>query len=169
MDEVRLLCLSIINSAYQVNDIIPNIEMMFYKMFCSPMTTKEIRKGNENLLEGNLFLREGMNLGPTVYRSLMETVALYPKKKHFKKIIQHMIQYEDRDNVDPAMLELLVFIGIDQKYPVLMGQTMKYLLQNDYAVTPAIFKEFMLFLERCKGFEEDAKKFVIMTAETQNV
>lgn len=46
---------------------------------------------------------------------------------------------------------------------------MKYLLQNDYAVTRKVFKEFMLFMERSKGFEEDAKRFVNMTTDTHNV
>jgi hypothetical protein len=46
---------------------------------------------------------------------------------------------------------------------------MKYLLQNDYQVTPKIFKQFMSFLERCKGYEEDAKKFVVLTADTTSV
>jgi hypothetical protein len=27
----------------------------------------------------------------------------------------------------------------------------------------------MSFLERCKGYEEDAKKFVVLTADTTNV
>lgn len=47
--------------------------------------------------------------------------------------------------------------------------TMKYFLQNDYAVTPGTFKNFVLFLERCKGFEEDAKRFIVLTAETKHV
>ena len=89
--EIRLLALSLISQAYQLNDIIPNVELIFYKIFCSPITSKDTRKGSDELLEGNLFAREGMNLGSQVYRSLLETVALYPKKKHFKKIIQHII------------------------------------------------------------------------------
>jgi len=52
------------------------------------------------LLAGNLFARDGINLGPQAYRSLLETVALHPKKKHFKKIIEHLIKYEDKVNVD---------------------------------------------------------------------
>lgn len=36
-------------------------------------------------------------------------------------------------------------------------------------MTPKIFKQFMLFLERCKGFEEDAKRFVVLTADTNYV
>jgi hypothetical protein len=46
---------------------------------------------------------------------------------------------------------------------------MKYLLQNDYAVNPSTFKSFVLFLERCKGFEEDAKRFIVLTSETKQV
>jgi len=107
------LCLSITNSAYQLNDLIPNIELVFYKMFCSPITTKEIRKGSNDLLEGNLFTKNGLSLGPAVYRSLLETVALKPKKKHFKKIIQHMIEYEERENIPSELLELVAFIGIE--------------------------------------------------------
>lgn len=108
--------------------MIPNIELMFYRIFTSPIMTKDIRKDNEDLMEGNIFARENINLGSAVYRSLLETVALHPKKKHYKKIIQHMLQFEDKDNVDPELIELLTFIGIDQKYPVLLGVTMKYLL-----------------------------------------
>jgi hypothetical protein len=63
----------------------------------------------------------------------------------------------------------MLFIGMDQKYPIFVGQTMKYMLQNDFNLTPRVFKQFMLFLERCKGFEEDAKKFVVLTAETSTV
>jgi hypothetical protein len=86
-EEIQLLALSMINSAYELNDIIPNIELMFYNIFCSPLITKEQRKGKEDLLEGNLFTLPQMNLGSAVYKSLLETVALHPKKKHFKKII----------------------------------------------------------------------------------
>ena len=168
-EQLRLFAISLINSAYQLNQKIPNIELMFYRVFCSPITTKDIRQGNKDLLAGNIFAKQGINLGSQVYRSLLETVALHPKKKHYKKIVQHMLQYEDKENVDPELLQLMIFVGIDQKYPILLGQTMKYLLQNDYQVTPKIFKQFMSFLERCKGYEEDAKKFVVLTADTTSV
>lgn len=44
--EVRKLVLSLINSAYQLNQHIPNIELVFYKIFCSPISTKDLRKEN---------------------------------------------------------------------------------------------------------------------------
>jgi hypothetical protein len=82
--------------AYELNDVIPNIELILFKMFVSPISTKSLRKlaDKENILAGNMFDRPGLKLGSTVYRSLLETVALQPKKKHLKKIIQHMIKYE---------------------------------------------------------------------------
>lgn len=70
------LCLSLVNSAYELNDIIPNIELLFFKMFVSPITTKAERKAGDadDLLVGNLF--RGINFDSAVYRSLLETVAI---------------------------------------------------------------------------------------------
>jgi uncharacterized protein YeeX (DUF496 family) len=169
VEEVRMLCLSMINSAYELNDQIPNIEMLFYRMFFSPLTTKEQRKDAEDLLEGNIFCKDEINLPSQVYQSLLETMVLYPKKKHFKKLIQHLIRFNQKDQVAPELLTLICNIGIDHEYPVLMGQTMKYLLQNDYRVSAETFKTFVLFLERSRGFEEDAKRFVIMSADTTHL
>jgi len=87
-EDIATLALSIVNSAYEVNDLIPNIELVLFKMFTSPLTTKEQRRGATDLLEGSLF-RE-VTLDPSVYESLLESVAMNPKKKHFKKIIQHI-------------------------------------------------------------------------------
>lgn len=92
MEEVRMLSLAMINSAYELNDYIPNIEMVFYRIFMSPITTKDERKESEDLLEGNLFCKEGIDLPNEVYRSLLETMVLYPKKKHFKKLLDHIIR-----------------------------------------------------------------------------
>ena len=113
--EVRMLVLSMINSAYQLNEHIPNVELLFYRIFCSPVTTKEMRKEQEgsDILAGNIFAKPGINLGPSVYRSLLETVALHPKKKHFKKIVAHMTQFENKENVESQLIDLVTFIGID--------------------------------------------------------
>jgi len=113
--EIRKLALSMINSAYQLNSHIPNIELVFYRIFCSPISTKELRKEKEgdDILAGNIFAKEGINLGPSVYRSLLETVALHPKKKHFKKIVAHLMQFESKENVESQLIDLITFIGID--------------------------------------------------------
>ena len=39
-EEKELFILSMLNSAYELNDIIPNIELVFYNMFTSPISTK---------------------------------------------------------------------------------------------------------------------------------
>jgi len=119
-----------ISSAYELNDLIPNIELLFFKIFCSPITTAEQRKqeDGEDLLAGNIFAVKDINLGSIAYRSLLETVALYPKKKHFKKILDHMILYQDREGVDSDLIDLITFIGIENKYPILLGTTMKHFL-----------------------------------------
>ncbi len=56
-EDQELLILSMINSAYELNNIIPNIEMVFYRMFVSPVSTYAERKqkDGEDLLAGNLF------------------------------------------------------------------------------------------------------------------
>ena len=106
--------------------------MMFYKMFFSPITTAKERQGATDLLEGNIFAKDGINLPAQVYESLLETMILYPKKKHFKKVIQHIIRFNDKENISGDLLSLITNIGIDHQYPILMGQTMKYFLQNNY-------------------------------------
>ena len=41
-------------------------------------------------MEGNIY--KDIDLSPNVYRSLLETIALRPKKKHFQKIVEHMFE-----------------------------------------------------------------------------
>ena len=64
---------------------------------------------------------------------------------------------------------MIIKICIDQKLPVLLGQTMKYFLQNDYDIRVQSFKDFVLYLEKCKGYEEDAKRFISLTSETKTI
>ena len=167
-----MLILSMINSVYELNDIIPNIELIFFKMFTSPITTKALRKQNDgdDLLVGNLFHNTNFGKMPEqAYISLLQSAALQPKKKHFKKIIQYMILNERPDEVSPVLIDLITFIGIDQKYPVLLGSTIKYMLQNGFKIKESTFQKFVMFLERCKGYEEDAKRFLFMSSETEDI
>ena len=56
--DVQSLVISLVNSAYELNSLIPNVEMLFYKIFTSPLTTKEERAGGkdrEDPLFGNIF------------------------------------------------------------------------------------------------------------------
>lgn len=76
-----------VHSAYELNDLIPNIELLLYKIFMSPQINKEQRQNSDDLLEGNLFTQKGTDLDNDVYKSFLETIALNSKKKHFKKLI----------------------------------------------------------------------------------
>lgn len=70
-----MLVLSIVNSAYDLNHIIPNIELVLFKMFVSPISTKGQRKASdgEDLLAGNLFhqLGEDFKMPKQAYVSLL--------------------------------------------------------------------------------------------------
>lgn len=91
--------------------------MVFYRMFTSPITTKEKRAdgkdSGENILYGNIFAEKEVPLTYFGYRSLLETLVLMPKKKHFKKVVQHLITFEKKENVDPSLITLIIKIGID--------------------------------------------------------
>ncbi len=69
-------------------------------MFTSPITTKEERKGrdheDETILHGNIFADKKISLTYFGYKSLLETLILNPKKKHFKKVVAHLLKFEDR-------------------------------------------------------------------------
>ena len=80
-----------------------------------------------------------MNMPEQAYKSLLQSVALQPKKKHFKKILQYVVLNEKPENVSSDLIDLITYVGIDQKYPILLGSTMKYLLQNDYKIKENTF------------------------------
>lgn len=42
-------------------------------------------------------------------------------------------------------------------------------MQNDYKIQKRVFQEFVLFLEHCKGYEEDAKRFIFLTSESETL
>ena len=76
--------------------------MVFYKIFCSPITTKEERKlkDRDNILAGNIFANQKASLTYFGYKSILETLSLDPKKKHFKKLVAHYIEYNDAKAAD---------------------------------------------------------------------
>jgi hypothetical protein len=140
-------------------------------MFCSPYTNWNERKEQEksNILAGNIFGDKKVSLTTFGYKSLLETLVLYPKKKHFKKVLAYLKEFEKKEILNDELINLIVQIGIDQKYPVLLGTNMKYFMQNGYHIPLPVFQKFLMFMENCKGFEEDAKRFVFLTAETEDL
>jgi hypothetical protein len=56
--DIQALIISLVNSSYELNALIPNTELLFYNIFCSPLTTKADRAGGkdrDNVLYGNIF------------------------------------------------------------------------------------------------------------------
>lgn len=87
-----------------------------------------------------------------------------PKKKHYKKIIAYLRKHEPVDQVPMHLIDQIITIGIQNQYPVTLGQLVRDLIvQGDYKIHKQTFMKFTLFLEKCKGFEEDAKRFLILT------
>ena len=171
--DVELLLLSMINQAYELNEYIPNVELLLYKMFFSPITTRAERANGADrgdLMLGNLFAGRKMRMHPEVYNSLLTTLSLNPKKKHFKKIVEYVRLHEPVEEVSQVLLNHIIQIGIDHQYPITLGQTVRDLIvQGDYNIHRSTFMNFVMFLERSKGFEEDAKKFLFLTRQSSHL
>lgn len=169
--EIQKLMVAMVSQSYELNQDIPNIELLIYKMFCSPLSTKEARKeGNDskNLLLGNIFDAKGVELPLEIYNSLLHTVMINPKKKHFKKILAYLQKNEPEEKITPALIDKMFVLGIKNNYPVTIGQLMRDLMTNGkYHVHQNTFIKLVMYLERCKGFEEDAKKFLYMTSNSK--
>jgi hypothetical protein len=63
----------------------------------------------------------------------------------------------------------MVTLGIQQQYPIYIGTTIKEMLSHKFPVQASTFKDFVLFLESCKGYEEDAKRFVSLAHDTEHI
>jgi hypothetical protein len=111
--DIQSLVIALINSAYELNSLIPNVELLFYRMFSSPLTTKAERAGGEDVLLGNIFAQKKVSVTYFGYKSLLETLVLDPKKKHLKKVIAHLSEFEAKEKVDASIINLIVKIGID--------------------------------------------------------
>lgn len=132
-DDLELFIIAMLNQSYELNSMIPNVEYMFYKIFFSPLTTEDQRKDNEDLLAGNLFAQKQMQIHPLIYKNLLETLTLKPKKKHFKKLIEY-IRKNEKD-VKPQLLDQLINVGIDHQYPVTLGKSIRdFIVQEDYKI-----------------------------------
>lgn len=122
------------------------------------------------MLEGNIFATREMQLHPIIYKSLLDTLAMKQKKKHFKKIVEYMQKYEKPQDVSPNLIDHIITIGINQQYPLTLGKFVRdFIVMRDYNIRLDSFIRFFLFIEKCKGFEEDARKFLLITHESSHL
>lgn len=96
-----------------------------------------------------------------MYNSILHTLVIMPKKKHFKKLLEYIKRVEPVENVTPLLIDKLIEIGIESRYPVTVGRWVRDI--QSYPIHRSSFMKFVMFLERSKGYEEDAKKFLLLT------
>ena len=93
----------------------------------------------------------------------METIAVRPKKKHFKKVIEYMRKHEDMKTISADLVDQIISVGIGLRVPDTLGQYVRDLvIHDDVQIKTASYMKFLYFMERCKGYEEDAKKFLML-------
>lgn len=68
------------------------------------------------------------------------------------------------------LLDQIINVGIDHKYPTTLGKIVRDLIiQGDYNIHQNSFVKFVMFMEKCKGFEEDAKKFLLLSTQSSHL
>jgi len=60
------------------------------------------------LLSGNIFADKEMRLPADVYEGLFQTLALQPKKKHYKKVIEYIRAHEPVEEVPEHIIDKMV-------------------------------------------------------------
>jgi len=84
--------------------------------------------------------------------------------------VEYIKKFEPVERVTPQLLDQIISIGINGVYPVTLGQLVRDLIiHGDYSIHKASFMKFIMFMEKCKGFEEDAKKFYLLTSQSSHL
>ena len=51
-----------------------------------------------------------------------------------------------------------------------LGKSIRdFIVQEDYKIHQSSFIKFVMFMEKCKGFEEDAKKFLLLSTQSSHL
>ncbi|CAI2365840.1 unnamed protein product [Moneuplotes crassus] len=168
LDDIPLFVISFLANALELNNWIENTHILFYKIFCTPKINKEERKESEkeNLLSGNLFKTSISSYG---YRSLLHSVLLKGKKKHFKKIIKHIETYMSPDEVTDSLIADIIKVASQLDCPILLGRTIKRFIDKGVDISKQNFLDFCLYLDMCKGFERDTMQFLNLANDNGNI
>lgn len=167
-EDVPLFVASMISNAYELNSWIPNVHMMLYRMFCMPKTTEKLRKeadGND-LLVGNIF---NNHLSITGYKSLLHSVLLTGKKKHFKKILTHMVKHLPAEQINDDVVQKTIEIAVCHEFPILLGKTMHQFVSKGVKISKENYVNFYMYLDRCKGLEKDTLRFIFDVNNSEHI
>ena len=86
-------------------------------------------------------------------------MVLTPKKKHYKRIVTYIFKAEDPTDIDSQVIDLIVDIGIMQNYVLLLGSTVKFMIEHKFNLSRTTMERFCNYLDSIKGYDEDAKLF----------
>ena len=88
-----------------------------------------------------------------------------PTKKHFKKVVAYIRKFNEPKDISPKIIDQIVSIGIEMQIPNTLGQLVRdIIIQDDCNLQKSTLMKFIAFLEKSKGYEEDAKKFLTIVA-----
>jgi hypothetical protein len=165
-EDIPFFVASLVSNAYPLNSWIPNTHLLFYKMFCSPKLTQEERTAGTDLLEGNIFDNQVSKIG---YQSLLHSVLVNGKKKHFKKTLEHMQKYMDSSEINDEIVSKVIDVSSQHDFPILLGLTMKNFMEKGVKVSMENYVKFYMYLDRCKGFEKDTLRFIFAVNDTEHI
>lgn len=165
-EDVPLLVLSMVLNNLKLNADIPNIELLFFHVFMSPKINQAARKEFEavgNYIDGNIFKNHLTRIG---YLSLLRTVTITGKKKHLKKILSHMNEYQPAYDMTEDLVNMVIDACQKHSYPILLGQAFRGFIDRGVPLTQESFIKFYLYLESVKGLHSDTLKFISLAHET---
>lgn len=167
-EDIPFFVASFLSNAYKLNSWIPNTHLVFYQMFCSPKINKEERAKLEkdDLLAGNIFNHSVSTIG---YKSLLHSVLISGKKKHFKKILRHIEKHLSPKEIDDKLIESIINVAVAHNYPILLGTTIKDFLANGVRISKENYLDFCMYLDRCKGLEKDTLRFMLAINDSEHI
>ena len=66
-----------------------------------------------------------MKLDKDVYISLLHTLKMKQKKKHFKKVVAYIRKFSDPNDLSPILIDQIISIGIEMQIPITLGQLVR--------------------------------------------
>ena len=66
---------------------------------------------------------------------------------------------EEPQDIDSAVVEKIIDVGILHSYPIVVGATLRDMMDLGFRVERKVFDKFATYLDNCKGYNNDAKKF----------
>jgi hypothetical protein len=73
------------------------------------------------------------------------------------------------EEIPSPLIKDFIEICIEQTFPILLGKQMKAMLQDGLRIEKEDFLRFTMYLNRSKGVQNDARRFLFMTNDSENL